>query len=208
MWNSNYLIRIRFILPFVRTTHEQLFFCIDIGTLNVYPNWLAFWIIYSTSAVTKLVKSDMRSSWRVPARNNVPSFRPLRILQNELGYCFWHSARQQGALLELYMLNVLAMPLIFDRSQGVILILLHKGLYYPGGEEVNKTTAMLWSKRLMLLLLFFSIIIMIVIIIIPAAHLLLLFCSIIIMIVIIIIIPDAHLLLLTVTLTIIVLFGP
>ncbi len=110
----------------MRTTHEQLFFCIDIGTLNVYPNWLAFWIIYSTSAVTKLVKSDMRSSWRVPARNNVPSFRPLRILQNELGYCFWHSARQQGALLELYMLNVLAMPLIFDRSQGVILILLHK----------------------------------------------------------------------------------
>ncbi len=164
MWNSNYLINIRFILPFVRTTHEQLFFCIDIGTLNVYPNWLAFWIIYSTSAVTKLVKSDMRSAWRVPARNNVPSFRPLRILQNELGYCFWHSARQQGALLELYMLNVLAMPLIFDRSQGVILILLHKGLYYPGGEEVNKTgwccccyflLLLLWLLLLLFLLLIY-----------------------------------------------------
>lgn len=77
---------------------------------------------------------------------NVPSFRSLRILQNELGYCFWHSAGQQGALLELYILMVLAMPvcpLIFDRSQGVILILLHKGLYYPDGEEVNKTVAML-----------------------------------------------------------------
>lgn len=88
---NNYLINRRFILhkcclicityfcdkPNCITTHEQLFFfCIDIGTPNVYPNWLAFWIIYSTSAVTKLVKSDMRSVWRVPARKKSLIFSP------------------------------------------------------------------------------------------------------------------------------------
>lgn len=117
---------------------------------NVYQNWLAFWIIYSTSPVTKHVKSDMWSAWRVPARKNVPSLRPLRILQNELRYCFWHTARQQGALLELYILNVLAMPvcpLIFDRSQGVIIIFVIPRFVLPSWKEGEyKTMAMQLSK--------------------------------------------------------------